>query len=130
MLDQSNTTLPRKEMYSAFSVWTKDSVDFGGEAPKDGPNWSFFSDIRRLICDEVKLDPGFTAANATPVAKAGTSSSTASLTSAPSATTIATPTVAKMNVTNTVPGNAADMTGAGVALLGAAAAAAAALLLL
>jgi hypothetical protein len=137
MLDQSNTTLPRKEMYSAFSVWTKDSVDFGGVAPADGPNWSYFSDIRRLICDDVRIDPAFSApvASVTPLAQAkvqveqnNANSSTASVTSSTSATSSTAPAVAKMNVTTSVSGAATAGASAGAALLSAAVAAAVLLL--
>lgn len=138
-LDQSNTTLPRKEMYSAFSVWTKDSVDFGGVAPADGPNWSYFSDIRRLICDDVRIDPAFSApvASVTPLASPAkvqveqnnASSSTASVTSsATSASSSTAPAVAKMNVTTRVNGAASASASAGAALLSAAIAAAVLLL--
>jgi hypothetical protein len=58
-LTKTQTTLARKEMYGAFSVWTKDSNDFGGPAPKDGSSWSWFKDIRRVVCDDIKIDPAF-----------------------------------------------------------------------
>jgi hypothetical protein len=117
------------------SVWTKDSVDFGGVAPADGPNWSYFSDIRRLLCDEVKVDPAFSApvASITPIAApkpAGPETSNTTKTPATSTTSsvTSTSTSGSVNVTNTVGKNAAGAAGAGAALLAAAAAAAVLLL--
>jgi hypothetical protein len=55
----SNGTLPRKPLFGAFSIWTKNSIDFGGVAPKDGAmRYSYFSDIRRLICERACRGPG------------------------------------------------------------------------
>jgi hypothetical protein len=111
-LTKDDTTLARKPMYGAFSVWTKDSNDFGGPAPKSGPNWSFFSDIRRLVCDDIKIDPAFLAPVATPVPTKATVSDGVESTKAAANATVQAGSIASGASSNVTVGGASSSVGA------------------